>query len=103
MFNNSLRKVCLVAASLFATASMVFAQESRTITGKVVDQNNDPLIGAGVVVEGQSSIGAITDFDGNYSLAVPAAATQLRFSYIGMVDQVVDIAGQTVINVTLDL
>ena len=101
MFNNSLRKVCLVAASLFATASMVFAQESRTITGKVVDQNNDPLIGAGVVVEGQSSIGAITDFDGNYSLAVPAAATQLRFSYIGMVDQVVDIAGQTVINVTL--
>ena len=101
MFNNSLRKVCLVVASLFATASLVFAQENRTITGKVVDQNNEPLIGAGVVVEGQPSIGAITDFDGNYSLAVPAAATQLRFSYIGMVDQVVDIAGQTVINVTL--
>ena len=101
MFNNSLRKVCLVVASLFATASLVFAQENRTITGKVVDQNNEPLLGAGVVVEGQPSIGAITDFDGNYSLAVPAAATQLRFSYIGMVDQVVDIAGQTVINVTL--
>ncbi|MBP3203006.1 MAG: SusC/RagA family TonB-linked outer membrane protein [Bacteroidales bacterium] len=77
------------------------ARGGRTVTGQVVDQNNDPLIGAGVVVEGQSAIGAVTDFDGNYSLTVPEDATQLRFSYIGMADQVVDIAGRTVINVTL--
>ncbi len=74
---------------------------NKTITGKVVDQNNEPLIGAGVVVEGQSTIGTVTDFDGNYSLTVPANAAQLRYSYIGMTDQVVDIAGRTVINITL--
>ena len=102
MCNNSLRKVCLVVASLFCSAALVFGQGGgRTITGQVVDQNNEPLIGAGVVVEGQSTIGAITDFDGNYTLTVPEDATQLRFSYIGMTDQVVDIAGRTVINVTL--
>ena len=74
---------------------------NKTITGKVTDQNNEPLIGAGVVVEGQSTIGTVTDFDGNYSLTVPEDAAQLRYSYIGMTDQVVDIAGRTVINITL--
>ena len=102
MCNNSLRKVCLVVASLFCSAALVFGQgQTRTITGTVVDQNNDPLIGAGVVVDGQASIGTVTDFDGNYSLTVPETATHLRFSYIGMVDQVVEIAGQTVINISL--
>ena len=101
MCNNSLRKVCLVVASLFASAALLFGQGGRTITGRVLDQNNDPLIRAGVVVEGQPTIGAVTDFDGNYTLTVPDGATQLRISFIGMEDQVVDIAGRTVINVTL--
>jgi len=101
MCNNSLRKVCLVVASLFCWAALANAQGSATITGNVVDQDNMPLIGAGVVVEGQPAIGAVTDFDGNYTLTVPEGTTHLRFSYIGMVDQVVEIAGRTVINVTL--
>jgi len=102
MLNNSLRKVCLAVATLFSCAALTFGQgQVRTITGIVIDQNNNPLIGAGVVVEGQATIGAVTDFDGNYTLTVPANASQLRFSFIGMVDRVVDIAGRTVINVTL--
>lgn len=100
MSNNSLRKVCLVVASLFCSASLLLAQ-GPVITGVVVDENNEPLIGAGVVVEGQPSIGTVTDFDGNYSLAVPEGTTHLRYSYIGMLDQVVEIAGRTAINVTL--
>ena len=97
---NSLRKICLVAASLFV-AILGFAQETRTVTGTVVDANGEPLIGAGVVVESQPTIGTITDFDGHYTLQVPADAAQLRFSYIGMVDAVMAVAGQDVINVTL--
>ena len=100
MINNSLRKFCLVAVSLLL-AILGFAQETRTITGTVVDASGEPLIGAGVVVEGQPTIGTITDFDGNYTLQVPADAVQLRYSYIGMVDAVMAIAGQEVINVTL--
>ena len=101
MCNNSLRKVCLVVASLFASAALLFGQGGKTITGTVVDGNGEPLIGAGVVVEGQPTVGTITDFDGSYTLSVPADAAQLRFSFIGMTDVLVDIAGQTVINVTL--
>ena len=100
MCNNSLRKCCLVAVSLFV-AILGFAQETRTVTGTVVDANGEPLIGAGVVVESQPTIGTITDFDGHYTLQVPADAAQLRYSYIGMVDAVMAIAGQDVINVTL--
>ena len=91
MCNNSLRKCCLVAVSLLV-AILGFAQETRTITGTVVDASGEPLIGAGVVVVSQPTIGTITDFDGHYSLQVPADALQLRFSYIGMVDAVMAIA-----------
>lgn len=99
MCNNSLRKVCLMFATLLA-AVLGFAQETRTITGTVVDASGEPLIGAGVVVESQPTIGTITDIDGHYTLQVPADAAQLRFSYIGMVDAVMAVTGD-VINVTL--
>ncbi len=75
--------------------------KDRVISGRIVGPDGLPLIGAGIVVEGQPSVGTITDMDGNYSLTVPANATQLRYSYIGMVDAVESIAGKTVINVIL--
>ena len=100
MCNNSLRKVCLVVAAVVSSL-VAFAQGPVTVSGTVYDTDNMPLIGAGVAVEGQSNIGAVTDFDGNYTLTVPADATHLRFSFIGMTDAVVEIAGRTVINVTL--
>ena len=100
MCNNSLRKVCLVVASLFAVV-MAFAQGPVTVSGSVMDADGQPLIGAGVVVEGQPSIGTVTDIDGNYSLNVPEGATHLRYSYIGMVDMLVEIGGRTVIHVAL--
>ena len=101
MFNNSLRKVCLVVAACCFAVVSAFAQGPVTVNGTVTDAAGAPLIGAGVVVEGQPSVGAVTDFDGNYTLTVPEGATHLRYSYIGMVDQLVEIAGQKVINVTL--
>ncbi len=75
--------------------------QNRTISGKITDAAGEPLIGAGVFVEGQPSIGTVTDFDGNYTLQVPSDATQLRFSYIGMEDAVADIDGLGTINITL--
>lgn len=59
----------------------VAAQQNRTITGKVVDQANEPIIGANVLVKGTAR-GAITDIDGNYTLEVPEGAI-LQISYIG--------------------
>ena len=87
-------------AGLFICAGTAFAQ-SRTITGTVTDDMGEPLIGASVTVEGDTTVGAITDLDGNYSLTVPAATAALRFSYIGMEDSVEQINGRSVINVSL--
>ena len=87
-------------AGLFICVGSAMGQ-SKTITGTVTDDQGEPLIGASVTVEGNATVGAITDLDGHYSLAVPASAQALRFSYIGMEDTVEQINGRSVINVTL--
>ena len=102
--NFQLKK--LFAAALATVAGMFIAgglalAQNRTITGTVIDDYGEPLIGAGVVVEGNATIGAITDMDGHYSISVPESATALRFSYIGQKDAVVPIDGRSVIDVTL--
>lgn len=53
----------------------------RKVTGKVVDENNEPLIGVNIKVEG-SSEGAITDMDGNFSITAPQGSI-LSFTYVG--------------------
>ena len=90
-----------VLAALFFSAGIGHAQET-SISGSVTDESGEPLIGASVFVEGDTSVGAITDLDGNYVLAVPADAASLVFSYIGMNDLVVPIDGRNVINAVLE-
>lgn len=46
------------------------AQDS-TVTGKVVDENGEPVIGASIIVKG-TTVGTVTDYDGNFMLEVPA-------------------------------
>ena len=82
------------------TASPADAQQQKTITGKVVDEKGVPLPGVAVVVKG-TTLGVVTDIDGNYSLQVPADAQILAFSFIGMKGQEVTIGNQTAINITM--
>ena len=85
---------------LFSLPTDSFGTGTKTVKGTVVDQNNEPIIGATVVVKG-STIGAATDLDGNYVLnGVPEDAT-LVFNYLGMLPQEISAAGQSVINVKL--
>ncbi|NCB09718.1 MAG: SusC/RagA family TonB-linked outer membrane protein, partial [Bacteroidia bacterium] len=78
----------------------VAGQQQKTITGKVVDEAGVPLPGVSVVVKG-TTVGIVTDLDGNYSLSVPADAKTLVFSFVGMTAQEVEIANKTNISVTL--
>ena len=94
---NPVKKLALALLGL-AMAWTLSAQ--TTITGVVTDESGEPLIGAGVVVEG-TTVGTVTGIDGDYTLTVPADAVNLVFSFIGLSDQTVPIAGQTVINVVL--
>ena len=76
-----------------------YAQNQRTVTGTVMDETGEPLIGASVKVVGEP-IGAATDLDGRYTVKVPAKAKQLTFSYVGYENLTVDITSD-VIDVTL--
>ena len=104
MLHQQLKKgfTCALAAmlGLFLGAGAGFAQ-TRSITGTVTDETGEPLIGASVTVEGNASVGVVTDLDGHYELAIPASAQALRFSYIGQEDLVEQIGGRTVINAVL--
>lgn len=95
-----LRTALLLIAGLTVSLTAL-SQPSGVIAGTVLDDEGLPVTGAGVVVEGRSSIGTVTDLDGSYMLEVPSDAAELHFSFIGMKDVIVPIDGRTRIDVTL--
>lgn len=74
--------------------------KEQKITGQIVDETGEPLIGVNVLVKG-SSTGVITDFDGNYTITVSGANPVLQFSYIGYKSQDVALKGQATVNLTM--
>lgn len=77
-----------VAAGGYADAHrMAVEQRNDKVSGTVIDENGEPLIGATVKQKG-GSVGAITDMDGNFSVSLPAG-TQLEVSYTGYLTQTV--------------
>lgn len=72
---------------------------SNEIRGKVLGEDNLPLPGANVLVKG-TTIGAVTDFDGNYSITIPNTSSQLVFSYIGHITETLPVNSST-LNVNL--
>lgn len=74
-------------------------QQETRLGGKVTDVNGEPVIGVNISVPG-TTIGTVTDIDGNYSLSVPKGSS-LRFTYIGYLEQQFTVTDQTVLNVQL--
>ena len=72
------------------------SNQSRTTTvkGNIVDAHGEPVIGATIVDKNNPTVGTVTDFDGNFSLDVPAGAV-LLVSYIGYQDVEMPTAGRT--------
>ena len=60
--------------------------QKKTITGMVVDENSEPLIGANVVEIGETLNGTVTDIDGNFTLSTPVGST-IAVSYLGFMPQ----------------
>lgn len=74
-------------------------QQTKRITGRVMDPNSEPVIGANVVVDG-TTIGTVTDVDGNFTLDIPEGAT-LKISYIGYIEQNIPVGNKSVVSVIL--
>lgn len=67
---------------VFSGASTLLSAQDRTLTGTVQDDEGIPLIGANILVKGES-VGTVTDVNGAYSLQVPEDARTLVVSYVG--------------------
>ena len=103
-----MRKQVLFSAMLFLgtlagltvcpTTATASVQQDQTIkvSGQVVDQNGEALIGATVRLKGAQS-GVVTDYDGNFSMDAPANAT-LLVSYVGYKDREIAVRGRAILN-----
>ena len=86
---------------MLLVCAAAWAQGGFTVKGTVVDSNGDPLIGASVVIKGNTSVGTVTDFDGNFSFNVPSESSTIVFSYVGMNTKEQKVGKQRTFNVTL--
>ena len=95
------RKLMLLLACLFVGIGLVTAQTQK-VTGVVIsEEDGQPVIGASVLVKG-TTVGTITDFDGNYTLDVPAGKNILVISYIGYKTKEVTIGKNNQMNIKMD-
>lgn len=89
-----------LALSLFASAG-VSPASARTVTGQLLDENGNPLIGA-TVYDQKEKKGTVTDIDGNYTIEVSSATPELTFSYIGYQSKTVKVTGDGVLTTVLE-
>ncbi|MBO5961316.1 MAG: TonB-dependent receptor [Paludibacteraceae bacterium] len=92
-----LKKV-MMSLILSVSCFAVYAQTS--VSGTVVDDSGEPLIGVSIMVKGTTN-GSITDFDGNFTLSNVTAKDVLVFSYIGYGTKEITVANQKVLKVVL--
>ena len=93
-----IKRLFLISMCLCA---LMYANAQTTITGRVMDgAANESAIGASVMVVG-TSVGTITDFDGNFTLEVPEGKFMIQVSMVGFKTQVINIRGKDRIDVTL--
>ncbi len=96
-----IRQTVLTTMMLFGCVLLMHAQGGITVKGTVADGSGEPLIGASVVVKGNTSLGTVTDFDGNFTLKVPSESSVLVISYVGMTSREIRVGKERTFNVTL--
>nr|WP_321358113.1 SusC/RagA family TonB-linked outer membrane protein [uncultured Draconibacterium sp.] len=95
-----MKKLLLLVVALFCGVSLIFAQ-TKQIRGTVTSSDDGlPIPGVSVVMKG-TTIGTVTDLDGNFVLTAPENET-LKFSFVGMKAKEVQITGAAVYNIVLE-
>ena len=96
---NLVKKLLLL---FFLFPIIVFSQ-SKTVTGSVVDDQGMPLPGVSIQVKNSSSLGAVTNFDGEFSIFLPSDQDNvLVFSYVGFYSQEVDVSLVDNVNISME-
>ncbi|MCL4481496.1 MAG: carboxypeptidase-like regulatory domain-containing protein, partial [Bacteroidetes bacterium] len=93
------KKICLMGLTFFLSFSFAMAQ--RTVKGTVKDAADGTTSpGVNVVVRG-TTIGTVTDMDGNFKLNVPASGNEIVVSAVGYVTQIIKLGTQDTYNISL--
>ena len=92
-----IRKVLFIFSFIAFVSTSLLAQQQ--ITGKVTDENGEPIVGANVVIKGTND-GTITNIDGAFNLSAPEGST-LLVSFVGYTTQEVATAGNTNLEIVL--
>jgi len=97
-----MKKLTIIILSFLFVLVPLMAQEKIMVKGKVTDKTNgETLIGASVKVIG-TSLGTITDLDGNYQLTDIPKYSQIEVSYVGMKATKIELKNGGVLNVALE-
>jgi TonB-linked SusC/RagA family outer membrane protein len=97
-----MKKFCAFFACIFFVGFQWINAQGIQVTGKVTSSEDGlALPGVAIVVQG-TTLGSITDLNGNYSLQVPADARKLIFSFIGMKTQEISLEGRTTLDVVME-
>ena len=72
----------------------------RPLSGTIIDEDGEPMIGASVVVPG-SPFGTVTNTDGNFEFYIPKGCHEVTVSYVGMNDQKVKVAGRDHVKIVM--
>nr|HPG55888.1 SusC/RagA family TonB-linked outer membrane protein [Candidatus Enterocola sp.] len=101
MITSNLKKSrkAILTAALLVLGLCAYAQQ-LAVKGSVLDEAGEPIIGAYITLEGNNSVGTITDFDGNFEISVDAKS-KLLVSYTGYESQTIAVAGKSQIDVVL--
>ena len=89
----------LIITVLMVLLPLALPAQNRIVSGTVTDQGGEPLVGAGVLVQGSATRGTVTDVDGRFQISA-APAENLVVSFIGYEDVVVS-AAQTTLSIVL--
>lgn len=85
--------------SLTESEAWMVTQQTKKVTGTIIDASGTPIIGANVMVKGTTS-GTITDINGHFSLDV-SENSLLEVSYIGYITQSIRVGSQKELSITL--
>ncbi len=96
-----MKKLTLLFAAMLMCATAVFGQ-GKTISGTVIEAPDMPVIGAAVQVKGAESVGTVTDFDGKFTIELPAGSKILVVSFMGLQTQEVEAKDGMVVTLGTD-
>lgn len=88
-------------AVVLLVVSFTALAQNINVSGKVVDETGEPVVGASLVLVGNNTVYTMTDLSGAYSISVPSNG-QLKVSCMGYQEKTVSVNGQKTLNIVLD-